>query len=800
MAVCVFSFILIVLRVRVYAQYTNTESCVKPVFTPETLMVQFGDPAEVNCSIPNKPDGEFILGWESKSSRPSTNTETSVMWKVDKLVEWEEAGGVRCFFSGKDSQCDTNLNLTIYKEPDSVNLSSVSDVWVEGDQTELRCEVKNVGPGCNLSVRWSRADPKQNTFTQFNETFFPELKQQMKNVSRTAVLHVTPSREDDGVQYQCTAVLHLHQTLVFPSQAITISVHYEQLLHVYIWGLIGIAGVVAVVICCVMAELGPELFSEQELTCSICLDLFSEPVSTPCGHNFCQSCIGGYWASSSECTCPLCKRPFSGRPELSINRVFAHIAQKYKDMRYGGPPPIKPRQKIPAGVGSTAAGRGAGGELTLQNGTNAPDIPCDVCTGRKERAVSSCLTCIASYCETHVQPHRQTPFYASHRLLDPHEALRGRTCPEHGRLLEVFCRTDQRCICAICVLEEHRTHATVSVQTERAVKQRMLGKTELDIQTSIERRGLRITELKQRLQFLRNYAHAELSEVEQVLCDVTQSVERIRTELVGGIEDKRDSVIGQGERFVSELEVEVGKLQERRAQLEVQATSEDHISFLQSFEEVNAPYQDHMLNTDPDLELHFSLGEVKNALGEIRERLDDIHMGEVNYRQSVSSLPESESMMSVRSNKKKDFSLKDLRRFRSGSSIKKVRGYLEDVLLNPVTAYPFLILSDDRKQRKGLFDMSPSNGYYVLWWSTNHLRALTTPPLTKVKMNGRLRYLGVFLDCEDGHVTFYNAKTGAEIYSFITEGAFSEKMFPLFGTSDKEVPLMLPGGTTHMPE
>lgn len=38
-----------------------------------------------------------------------------------------------------------------------------------------------------------------------------------------------------------------------------------------------------------MAEaLAPDLFSEQELTCSICLDLFDEPVSTPCGHNFCQ--------------------------------------------------------------------------------------------------------------------------------------------------------------------------------------------------------------------------------------------------------------------------------------------------------------------------------------------------------------------------------------------------------------------------------------------------------------------------------------------------------------------------------
>ncbi|KAF4073528.1 hypothetical protein AMELA_G00244150 [Ameiurus melas] len=581
-----------------------------------------------------------------------------------------------------------------------------------------------------------------------------------------------------------------------------------------------------------MAEIGPEFFSEQELTCSICLDLFNEPVSTPCGHNFCQSCIGGYWASSVECTCPLCKRPFDGRPELSINRVFAHIAQKYKQMHYGGPPPVKPRKNIPA------ASAAAGG-VTLQNGTNTPDIPCDMCTGRKERAVSSCLTCIASYCETHVKPHRETPFYASHRLLDPHEALQGRTCRVHGRLLEVFCRTDQRCICAICVLEEHRTHTTVSVQTERAVKQRLLGKTELDIQTSIERRGLRITELKQRLQFLRNYAQAELSEVENVLSDVTQSVERIRTELVGGIEDKRDSAIDHGERIVSKLEAELSKLQERRALLEVQATSEDHISFLQSFEETNTPYQDTMtLDTDSDPELHFSLGEVKSALGEIRERLDDIHMGEVHYRHSVSSLPESESMMSIRSSKKKDFSLK------------------EDVTLNPVTAYPFLILSEDRKQlkrgeklqffrnsiqrfdvwscitakegyntgrhywevnvgdnkdwkvgvvrdsaqRKGLFDMNPSNGYYVLWWSTNHLRALTTSSLTKVKMTGRLRYLGVYLDCEEGHVTFYNAKTGSEIYSFVTEGAFNERMFPLFGTADKEIPLILPAAPTHPPE
>ncbi|KAG7219056.1 hypothetical protein INR49_003591 [Caranx melampygus] len=94
-----------------------------------------------------------------------------------------------------------------------------------------------------------------------------------------------------------------------------------------------------------MAEaVAPDLFSEQELTCSICLDLFDEPVSTPCGHNFCQACIGGYWASSPVCTCPLCKHQFDERPQLSVNKVFALIAEKYKLARYTAAGLPLPRQ------------------------------------------------------------------------------------------------------------------------------------------------------------------------------------------------------------------------------------------------------------------------------------------------------------------------------------------------------------------------------------------------------------------------------------------------------------------------
>ncbi|XP_073700879.1 bloodthirsty-related gene family, member 30 [Garra rufa] len=588
-----------------------------------------------------------------------------------------------------------------------------------------------------------------------------------------------------------------------------------------------------------MAQLDSDLSSEQELTCSICLEIFSEPVSTPCGHNFCQGCIGGYWASSSVCTCPLCKRVFEERPKLSINRVIAHIAQKYKEMYYAGPPQPKPRQKAPVTGASLA---------------EVEQILCDVCTGKKKKAVSTCLTCTAAYCEIHVLPHQQTAFYASHQLLDPHEALRGRTCQEHHRLLEVYCRTDQKCICAICVLEEHRTHLTVSVQTERASKQRLLGKTELDLQTCIDKRNAQLTELKSKLHALQSYAQAELSEVEQLLSDVTHSVDRIRSELVGGIQEKREAVVGRGQAIVTQLETKLAELQERRGRLEAQAVSDDHIGFLQSFEAANSPLQDSdmdMREVD-ELTLHFSLGDVKASLGDIRERLDDIRFGEVHYRHSVSTLAESESMMSVRSMRRKEWSLKDLRKLKIGH--KKVKSFLEDVTLNPTTAYPFLILSEDRKQlkrgeklqfyrnnsqrfdvwscvlakdayesgrhywevnvgenkdwklgvvressqRKGLFDMTPAVGYYVLWWSGNHLRALTAPPLAKVKVTGHLRRIGIYLDCEEGQLVFFNAKTGSEVYSFTA--VFSEKLFPLFGTGDKDVPLMLMSPFLSVPE
>ncbi|XP_060765706.1 E3 ubiquitin-protein ligase TRIM69 isoform X2 [Neoarius graeffei] len=77
----------------------------------------------------------------------------------------------------------------------------------------------------------------------------------------------------------------------------------------------------------------------RDLTCSICLDLFKQPVSLPCDHTFCQSCITNYWSGggarapgqpgTGSCgSCPQCRKVFPGQ-SYRPNRIVANIVESY---------------------------------------------------------------------------------------------------------------------------------------------------------------------------------------------------------------------------------------------------------------------------------------------------------------------------------------------------------------------------------------------------------------------------------------------------------------------------------------
>ncbi|AWO98095.1 Hypothetical protein SMAX5B_007783 [Scophthalmus maximus] len=74
------------------------------------------------------------------------------------------------------------------------------------------------------------------------------------------------------------------------------------------------------------------LLSEERFLCSVCLDVFTQPVSIPWGHDFCSARIHKYWDSSDTCQCPSCKRTFSTRPELRVNTIMSELADELKKL------------------------------------------------------------------------------------------------------------------------------------------------------------------------------------------------------------------------------------------------------------------------------------------------------------------------------------------------------------------------------------------------------------------------------------------------------------------------------------
>uniref|UniRef100_A0A672LR41 RING-type domain-containing protein n=1 Tax=Sinocyclocheilus grahami TaxID=75366 RepID=A0A672LR41_SINGR len=101
--------------------------------------------------------------------------------------------------------------------------------------------------------------------------------------------------------------------------------------------------------------------SQDEFLCAVCLDLLKDPVAIPCGHSYCKICITGCWDQEDQMrvySCPQCRQTFSPRPALARNTMLAEVVEKLKKTK-----------------------------LSADCDAGAGDVQCDVCTGRKYKAV-----------------------------------------------------------------------------------------------------------------------------------------------------------------------------------------------------------------------------------------------------------------------------------------------------------------------------------------------------------------------------------------------------------------------------
>lgn len=65
----------------------------------------------------------------------------------------------------------------------------------------------------------------------------------------------------------------------------------------------------------------------KDLSCTLCLEWFKDPVILPCGHNYCKSCIEGIWVKMVVCSCPECQAEFPNKQYIA-NSVLGKVVER----------------------------------------------------------------------------------------------------------------------------------------------------------------------------------------------------------------------------------------------------------------------------------------------------------------------------------------------------------------------------------------------------------------------------------------------------------------------------------------
>ncbi|XP_064816330.1 tripartite motif-containing protein 16-like isoform X2 [Oncorhynchus masou masou] len=358
-----------------------------------------------------------------------------------------------------------------------------------------------------------------------------------------------------------------------------------------------------------MAQQGV-LLDQDQFCCSVCLDLLKEPVTIPCGHSYCRSCIEGCWDQDvlkGVYSCPQCRETFTPRPNLRKNNMLAELVEKLRKTGLQAAPP-------PA---LCYAGPG--------------DVACDVCTGtRKQKALMSCLACLASYCETHLQPHYESPALKKHKLVKATAQLQEKICSHHDKLLEVYCRTDLQCICYLCTMDEHKGHDTVSAAAERTEKQRQLGMSQQKVQQRFQEREKELKKLQKAVKSFKRSAQSAVEDSDQIFTELIRSIERRSSEVKELIRAQEKAQVSQAEGLLSrreQLKQEIAELRKRSTELEQLSHTEDHIHFLQRYQSLSSISVSSDLPSIVVRPLQY-FGDVSQTVSELREKLEDFLKGE----------------------------------------------------------------------------------------------------------------------------------------------------------------------------
>ncbi|KAJ8013499.1 hypothetical protein DPEC_G00030420 [Dallia pectoralis] len=368
-------------------------------------------------------------------------------------------------------------------------------------------------------------------------------------------------------------------------------------------------------------ELKPESEPAQEPICPVCLGDLKGDQPTTCGHHVFGSCQERNSQRSPQYP------QTSNKPELEpatvehamtngtstesppvvktkgeeiqapcsktteTTQIQSHVMEpKDSERKDKGCDPPEPAEKVKpdtqAGVKETVLEKAEvkGQETSVPVGPD--DVVCDSCIETNPcRALKSCLTCLVSYCGTHLRPHLENPKFQNHRLVEPLRDIERRTCEVHKWPLDLFCSTDSVCVCRDCVIEEHSGHETASVVEARTLIESELRDKQTEMAKTMTAAENAINKLQVNTVSIGNSVKEVREVIESQFTELQAAVERAKREVTEILEGEEKQAVQQAQGIKVHLEQRCAELKKKQAQVEKLSKNKNDVDFLQEYSE-----------------------------------------------------------------------------------------------------------------------------------------------------------------------------------------------------------------------
>ncbi|KAG8008516.1 Tripartite motif-containing protein 29, partial [Nibea albiflora] len=230
---------------------------------------------------------------------------------------------------------------------------------------------------------------------------------------------------------------------------------------------------------------------------------------------------------------------------------------------------------------------------------------------------------MASYCEQHLQPHYNVALLKKHNLVEATSKLQENICSRHDEVMKIFCRTDQKSICYLCSMDDHKGHDTVSAAAERAERQTELGVSQQKIQQRIQDREKDVKVLQQRVEAINLSADEAVRDSEKIFTELVRLIEKRSSEVKQQIRSQQENEVSRAKELEKKLQQEVTELRRKDTELVKLSRTEDHLHFLNNYRSLSHLTESKDL---PAIDIHpqCSFADVTAAVSKARDKLQAV--------------------------------------------------------------------------------------------------------------------------------------------------------------------------------